>query len=429
MKKTILIALIFTCAATTITSCEKGNNDPIEARNEITVTTISVNTFIICLAGNGSATIDWGDGSHIETITLPPTFTAYNENDSSWFSHDYSETDATPKTITITGDIKELYTARENQTTGLDISEMPGLTILDCGREYKLTSLIIGRNSELRELNCFMCGITSLDVSRCNSLIGLDCDECPWLTTLKLGTHKDLVYLDCNECKLSSKLDVSKCSALEYLDCSGNDIPSLTFDTHNALRYLDCCNNELTKLDISKCPALAEVDCHGNALISLKLGTHNALTDLDCYDNEIKTLDVKKCPALEELLCYENALTSLTFGTHEMFWYLLCNDNKLNTLDASGCLKMRIFVCSDNALTSLIIPSNPEFELMYCENNMMDKAALKAIFSKLPDRTDSSEGAIFCGGDIYENPGYAELSNADKSIVTAKNWIIDSYRP
>ncbi len=413
----------------TIMSCKKGNNDPIEARNEITATTISVNTYTIGLAGNGSATIDWGDGSDVETITLPPTLTTYYEDDSSWFSHDYSETGATTKTITITGDIKELNTGSGNQTTGLDISEMPGLTTLGCGGEYKLTSLITGRNPALQELFCFSCGITSLDVSRCPSLIVLVCDGSPWLTTLKLGTHKDLAYLNCEECKLSSNLDVSKCSALAYLDCSGNDIPSLTFDTHNALKYLNCCNNGLTKLDISKCPAVEEVDCHGNALTSLKLGTHNSLTDLYCYDNEIKTLDVKKCHALEELLCYENALTSLTFGTHGMFWYLLCYDNKLNTLDVSGCLKMRIFVCSDNTLASLIIPSNPEFETMYCENNMMDKTALKAIFSKLPDRTDSSEGAIFCGGDIYENPGYAELSNADKSIVTAKNWKIDSYRP
>lgn len=405
MKNILVSALILVFAASAITSCDKDGGDEPEAKNQIIVTTPTEGEFTLFLAGNGTATINWGDGSADESVTLIAMSAGHNLDESHLFEHNYIG--GGTKNVIVTGDITGIYTGRHQTVNGIDVSEMPGLVLLDCGNARNLTFLILGRNTALEELSCFGCRITSLDVSRCTSLTTLSCED------------NELTGL---------KLDVSKCPGLERMDCSGNDLASLTLGTHNALTWLDCCNNELSKLDVSKCPALEWLDCHGNALTSLTLGTHGLLTELHCNYNEIETLNVSKCPALDKLMCYNNALTSLKLGTHNTLTDLHCYNNKITALDASGGLKIRRLVCSNNALTSLTVNSNPELELIYCENNNMNRSVLVKIFEELTDRTNNSHGAIYCGGDVHENPGYSGLTDGDRAIATGKNWTIKNYR-
>lgn len=56
--------------------------------------------------------------------------------------------------------------------------------------------------------------ITSLDLSGCNMLAWLDCDENSTLTSLKLTGCSALEYLDCSECALT-ELDLSDCVLLD----------------------------------------------------------------------------------------------------------------------------------------------------------------------------------------------------------------------
>ena len=131
--------------------------------------------------------------------------------------------------IETTGEIESLsgieyFTALEvllcgaNKMTELDVSSNTGLKVLDCSWG-KLTELIIGDNTALEWLDCsYNVFLTSLDVSGCISLIGLDCSNNK-LSELDLSKNLSLQQLSCTSNGFSS-LDVSNNSALETLFCS-----------------------------------------------------------------------------------------------------------------------------------------------------------------------------------------------------------------
>jgi len=95
----------------------------------------------IGLAGTGTATIDWGDGSEAETKEIV-------QGGRSGFSREFS--DGSSRTITITGDSITLFNCSNNQITALDVSRNTALTYLDCS-ENQLTALDISRNTALIE--------------------------------------------------------------------------------------------------------------------------------------------------------------------------------------------------------------------------------------------------------------------------------------
>jgi len=85
------------------------------------------------------------------------------------------------------------------------------------------------------------------------------------------------------------------------------------------------------------------------------------------------------------LYCYYNNLNTLTLGTHNALGRLECFDNDLN------------------------------------------KMALVDIFYKLPVRKPADDAWIWCGGFLYQNPGYWELTPAEKQIAMNKNWQIGDF--
>ena len=66
-----------------------------------------------------------------------------------------------------------------------------------------------------------------------------------------------------DDCEVTS-IDVTKCPALEGLDCRNNQLTSLDVSKNTALESLVCRNNQLTSLDISKNTALHRLECYGN---------------------------------------------------------------------------------------------------------------------------------------------------------------------
>jgi hypothetical protein len=146
----------------------------------ITMTTPKLDSVKIGLsASNGSANINWGDGTQTKARRLwrMPTY----------FSHSYSDT--TIHTITIFGNITTLDCC-DNQLTSLDVSK---LEHLQCMNNY-LTELNISKNVELVYLECSGNQLISLDLSNNANLESLVCDN-NLLTTLDVSNNQKLMFL------------------------------------------------------------------------------------------------------------------------------------------------------------------------------------------------------------------------------------------
>lgn len=170
----------------------------------------------LLVSGRGTFTIDWGDGSTIET----------NSSAGNSFVHNYS--DRSSKTITIIGGNVSALSSQSN-IIGLDLSNNLALTSLGCNLNA-LTSLDVSKNIWLRSLSCNYNQLTSLDLSKNVNLMWLDCCINK-LTTLDLSHNIALQVLYCNSNQFTS-LDVSKNIALTFLNCYGNEL------TKNALETL-----------------------------------------------------------------------------------------------------------------------------------------------------------------------------------------------
>jgi hypothetical protein len=179
----------------------------------MTMTTSSDNVKIY-LAGSGTVTIDWGDGSEIVTSAL-------KEYKSRWFhiknEYSYGYTSESSRTITITGE-NITHIGCNGKLTNLDVSQNTELTYLEC-RFCQLTSLDVSKNTKLSRLICQGNQLTSLDVSNNTVLTGLDCS----MNMLK-------------------NLDVSNNTALTRLSyaCNPNYTP---FDSYNTDTYADALDN------------------------------------------------------------------------------------------------------------------------------------------------------------------------------------------
>ena len=303
------LALVFGCIAlwgkrAGTDSVTNGNSNLLTydkgSLKQMTMTTASFGGLI--MAGSGTVTIDWGDGSKIETDTL--------QSDDDWDFADlyiHSYTGSTLCTITITGE---------------------NVTYLNCSDKH-LTSLDVSKNTVLRGLECWSNQLTSLDVSKNTALTSLSCSG-NQLTSLDVSKNANLKDLICYENRLTS-LDVSKNAALTSLSCMRNQLTSLDVSKNAALTGLGCSGNQLTSLDVSKNAALTSLVCFNNRLTSLDVSKNTKLTNLRCYGNQLTSLDVSKNAALSDLLCHINRLTSLDVSKNTVLTLLSCNDNQLTS--------------------------------------------------------------------------------------------------
>ena len=175
----------------------------------------------IYLAGSGTVTIDWGDGSEIITATL-------KEYKRRWFhiknEYSYNYVDASSRTITITGENVTHLGCDGNKHYGLDVSSLdvgnnPALTFLECN-SCQFPCLDVSNNPALTDLECRFCQFTSLDVSKNTKLSRLICQGCS-LTSLDVSNNKALTGLDCSMNSLR-KMDVSNNVKLTKLSCAEN---------------------------------------------------------------------------------------------------------------------------------------------------------------------------------------------------------------
>ena len=126
-----------------------------------------------------------------------------------------------------------------------------------------------------------------------------------------------------------TSLDVSRCNTLTKLDCSENSLQSLDVSGCNTLSELYCYYNSLQSLDVSSCNALTVLYCSGNPLQSLDITHNEALTKLDCWGNQLETLDLSQCLNLVHVDLSKNQLTHLDVSHNGELQFLVCYDNQI----------------------------------------------------------------------------------------------------
>ena len=180
--------------------------------------TANIAEITIMLAGEGKATIDWGDGRVVETDELEE-FNSYTFEGAQEYRHQYAG--ATARRITITGAVTML-TCSNAGLTAIDVSQNPALLYLYCADNR----------------------LTALDVSRHNSLIELDVSN-NQLTALDVSRNTELWNLRCSGNQLTA-LDVSRNTALYYFYCDDNQLTALNLKNNTALHGINVSNNLFT---------------------------------------------------------------------------------------------------------------------------------------------------------------------------------------
>jgi len=189
MKKTILLVAIFVA---TLVAC--GN-----AHTQITLTLQPKESeegkVEIFLRGTGTAKIDWGDGSPIQTHEL---MVLNRKIDGFWirywqyhplFSHTYANKNDT-YTITVIGENITLLICSDIGLIHLDVTDNPALIYLDCSNN-QLTNLNVRRNTSMTHLNCSNNQLTNLDVNYNSLLLELNCEN-NQLKSLDLSYNTEL---------------------------------------------------------------------------------------------------------------------------------------------------------------------------------------------------------------------------------------------
>ena len=294
----VIIAALFICVA--LASCKK---DEEGLDMTLTINVHGITGF--CLKGEGTAIVNWGDGSpNLEKPIEPDRYTS--------FSYDYSEENI--RTIKIYG----------NKVTALYCDYLD------------IADLDVSKNTALTELDLFRCQLLDLDVSKNLALTILICWG-PEITSLDLSKNLALKKLWCVFNQLTS-LDVSNNLALTDLSCSSNPLWSLDVSKNTALKNLSCSDTYITVLDVSKNTALTNLGCTYNRfLTNLDVSKNTALTLLYCSANQLTSLDVTNNTVLCWVACANNIFS--TEALDDLFGTLHSNaiqDKKIYVQDNPG---------------------------------------------------------------------------------------------
>jgi len=186
------------------------------------------------LSGSGVATIDWGDGSRKQVLTLV-------KDSSARIDHTYPN--ASTHTISINGENITALDCKRSKLSYLDVSKNTELTSLDCS-ENRLTHLDVSNNTMLNVLWCNSNQLNHLDVSKNTLLIELYCYR-NLLANLDVTKNTGLTWLNCYQNRLTS-LDLGKNTVLRRLDCYENRLKTLDVSKNIALQWSVCCDNQFT---------------------------------------------------------------------------------------------------------------------------------------------------------------------------------------
>ena len=227
--------------------------------------------------------------------------------------------------------LKECYDTDGDGKINVDIKNMKIPT------GYAIKSLEgIRLFEDLETLDCHGIGLTTLNVGKNFKLEELNCSDNQlkeYFPILSSGLKK----LNCSNNKLTHmNLGILSGLNLEEVNCSNNNITNIVMDSVGELVKFNCSNNALMALDVSQCFKLEELNCSGNQLMELDVRNQTQLTQLDCSNNKLAELNVKQNGGLTSLICNDNQLKSLDLSQNHSLNTLNCANNRLACLDVTG---------------------------------------------------------------------------------------------
>ena len=222
-----------------------------------------------------------------------------------------------------------------NHNGKLDAQEL-SITEMTIPDDYKIKNLEGIRFFEnLEKLDCHGIGLTTLNVGKNFKLRELDCSYNQLKNSIEI-LSVGLKILNCSHNNLTSMdLGILSGLKLEEVDCSYNKIWRIVMRSEEELVKFDCSNNELMALDVSRCYQLKQLNCSVNQLVELDVKNQTNLTLLDCHHNELTELNVSWNQNLASLTCDGNQLTTLDLRKNTSLSHLSCAENRLACVDFS----------------------------------------------------------------------------------------------
>ena len=222
-----------------------------------------------------------------------------------------------------------------NHNGKLDAQEL-SITEMTIPDDYKIKNLEgIRFFEDLEKLDCHGIGLTTLNVGKNFKLRELDCSYNQLKNSIEI-LSVGLKILNCSHNNLTSMdLGILTGLKLEEVDCSYNKIWRIVMRSEEELVKFDCSNNELMALDVSRCYQLKQLNCSVNQLVELDVKNQTNLTLLDCHHNELTELDVSRNQNLASLTCDGNQLTTLDLRKNTSLSHLSCAENRLACVDFS----------------------------------------------------------------------------------------------
>lgn len=205
-----------------------------ENPGKINMTTQTGSDVAFRLSGSGMATVDWGDGTKKEAVTL---------SKEGCVEVKYTYPGTSSRTIAVYGENITLLDCKDNNLTHLDVSKNTELTFLDCS-DNQLRFLDINNNTSLKELWCNGNQLISLNLDKNALLTKLYCHNNS-LTKLDLSNNANLLRLNASQNQLSN-LDLQMNTKLNRMDCYENRLTMLDFSKNTALNYAVCSDNRFT---------------------------------------------------------------------------------------------------------------------------------------------------------------------------------------
>lgn len=205
----------------------------------------------------------------------------------------------------------ECLTCDQNELTSIDVSSLSHLRELSLGSNFSLSSITFGNHPELRKLDLFSTGITTLELGGYPQLEELYCGYCK-LTSLDVSKNKKLKVLSCGKNDFQG-IDVSQNSLLEELTCNDLQIETLNLEANPHLKRLRANHNSIEHIDLSRQEALEHLRLSNNRLRELDLSKQIRLQELYCTNNRLETLELPSGTDLTVVELYGNSLPSNAF--------------------------------------------------------------------------------------------------------------------
>jgi hypothetical protein len=346
------------------------------------------------------------------------------------------------------------------------------LNVLNCNTN-KLTSVNLSNNKQLEWLIIYRNQLTSLDMTSNTRLKYLRCWQNTTMTSLNVAGLTQLIELDCNGCNLST-LNISGCTGLQLLKVYGNNLQgtgaadflsSLPTVTDGKLYYgyenASHDNKPLTSEDLALIrakgwtpyyyslsaddfveypvavpltatyfpdakfrTAITQYDTDGDGILSHE--ELNAVTTLSLNQKSIQNLQgIEYFTELKQLFCNDNQLTSLDVSKNTKLQLLDCFNNRITTLDVSNHESLFRVFCNNNRLENLVINNCPNLSQLYIYRNRIPFRKMVDLFDALPETSETTYFRMYDNSNLSEGNKMYDCQALRNAID--RGWTPEQY--